>query len=445
MRTSLAGIAYGVVSVALLSACGGGTGSTSTSRDADATTSANASTDVPSPAFALKGSLRYLQRIALPPDSTVIVEVRDSTGGAEDGPVVAEQRIALDGRQVPIPFELTVPPGALQAGRSYSLRGGVLVGGRPAWATDAVPLPAAGGDADLGELMLEPFTFVAFGTTFRCGEETLQYGIVDDAPSLVVGSETFTLREVPAASGAKYEAVGDATTSFWNKGERALVSVRGRELPECVAAAKGTPARDFVARGNEPGWRVDIGERIRVNADYGQTQFEVATPAADAVPGGRRYTVAGATPFIVTVLDRPCADNMTGMPHPNTVEFVLGGRTLRGCGGEPASLLTGAEWTVTALDGAAVKDGAKGTLQFGDDGRVSGRAFCNQFNAAYALTGEGLSFSKAASTMMACEPEVSELERKFHATLGAVGSFEIASDGQLVLKAPGAGSITARR
>lgn len=408
-------------------------------------------------ALTLRGSLTYLQRVALPPDAVAMVELRDAADAAGVGPVVGEERIELGGRQVPIPFDLTVTGDRLQANRSYALRGGILVSGRPTWVTEPVPVTARGGQFDLGELRLAPYTAVAFPTVFRCGEERVQFGFVDNEPSLMAGGKTYTLREVVSASGARYAAIGDATTGFWSKGDRARVTLGGRELPECVpdidapvAPASATPpaaaaAASFVARGNEPGWRVEVGERLKVSADYGKTTLDFPAPPAQSIQGGRRYVVTGATPVALTVLDRACADDMTGMPHPNTTELALGDRRLRGCGGDPASLLRGAEWTVTALDGQPVTEPARGTLRFGDDGRVAGRAFCNAFTAAYTLTGEGLSFTRAASTMMACAPGVSSLESKFNATLAAVSAFEIAPDGSLVLKAPNGQTIAARR
>ncbi|MGB2818995.1 MAG: YbaY family lipoprotein, partial [Burkholderiaceae bacterium] len=52
----------------------------------------------------IRGELTYRTRIALAPDSVAVVELTRP----QDGRVLAEQRIALEGRQVPIPFELKV-------------------------------------------------------------------------------------------------------------------------------------------------------------------------------------------------------------------------------------------------------------------------------------------------------------------------------------------------
>jgi heat shock protein HslJ len=207
------------------------------------------------------------------------------------------------------------------------------------------------------------------------------------------------------------------------------------------------PLAAFTATGHEPGWRLDIvGGRITLAADYGATRITLPSPPGTAVPNGRTYAgKTGHHHVTVTILDGPCADAATGMPHPNTVEVVLDGRTLRGCGGDPASLLRATAWVVESLDGAAVRGGAPITLRFGDDGRVAGSASCNSFNARYAITGDGLEISQAAATMKACLPDVMTQEGAFLNALGAVERFETTAAGGLVLHAANSRRIVARR
>ncbi len=69
----------------------------------------------------IRGELASRARIALPPDAIAIVELTRP----QDGRVIAEQRIALDGRQAPIAFELRVQRAALRGDTGYALRGAV--------------------------------------------------------------------------------------------------------------------------------------------------------------------------------------------------------------------------------------------------------------------------------------------------------------------------------
>ena len=51
-------------------------------------------------------ALSYRTRIALPPNARAIVELR--AGSTDDGPVIAEYRMELKGKRVPLPFQLVV-------------------------------------------------------------------------------------------------------------------------------------------------------------------------------------------------------------------------------------------------------------------------------------------------------------------------------------------------
>jgi heat shock protein HslJ len=147
----------------------------------------------------------------------------------------------------------------------------------------------------------------------------------------------------------------------------------------------------------------------------------------------------------VKTLDAVCVDSMTGMPHPLRVQAWVGGRELSGCGGDPASLLQGAEWTVDEIAGAPLVKDSSVTLNFGTDGSLSGASSCNRFMTGYELTGEGLSIKQGAGSMMMCEDPLMAQEGAFLALLAAVNRFEIAPDGALHLKAADGRSIRARR
>ena len=160
----------------------------------------------------------------------------------------------------------------------------------------------------------------------------------------------------------------------------------------------------LTARGNEPGWSLTIGAvEIELVADYGATRSTYPRPAAKSTGNATRYVVADAD-LTITLVEQPCADNMSGMFYPLTVTVEQPEGVLSGCGGEPASLLLGPEWEVESIGGGRLIGGSSVTLAFDEGGRVSGVASCNRYLASYELTGEGLSIAGGASTMMACEP-----------------------------------------
>jgi OmpA-OmpF porin, OOP family len=71
---------------------------------------------------------------------------------------------------------------------------------------------------------------------FVCGTENIAFGHVGARAVLTTNSGSFDLRPVTTASGAKYVTVIDSTTSFWNKGDKATLEIKGKKLPECKAA-----------------------------------------------------------------------------------------------------------------------------------------------------------------------------------------------------------------
>lgn len=69
---------------------------------------------------------------------------------------------------------------------------------------------------------------------FVCGTENISFGHVGDRAVLTTSLGSLDLRPVTTASGAKYVAVTDSTTSFWNKGEKGTLKLKGKKYPECT-------------------------------------------------------------------------------------------------------------------------------------------------------------------------------------------------------------------
>jgi putative lipoprotein len=93
---------------------------------------------------------------------------------------------------------------------------------------------------------------------------------------------------------------------------------------------------DFRGIGQEPGWIIDIyGEdRIVLLLDYGETLVVLPRPAPTyPAEGATRFeTQSGAHTASITIRRAPCADAMSGEAYPASVDVVIDGRTLRGCG-----------------------------------------------------------------------------------------------------------------
>jgi len=213
--------------------------------------------------------------------------------------------------------------------------------------------------------------------------------------------------------------------------------------PDTTAALEPLAA-PYRAHGNEPFWALEIGAQSMLFHTAEGDSILVPLPAPGRVEGGRRYT-AEAPPLTATILERPCADGMSGMPYPHTVTVTAGGVEYAGCGGDPAALLTGVAWRVESIGGASVIDTIEVTLHFTADGRVAGKASCNSYTAGYRLSGEGLAISEAVMTRMACAPPRMAQEQRFIEVLRAVERFEVDPTGALVLHAADGRSVLARR
>lgn len=205
--------------------------------------------------------------------------------------------------------------------------------------------------------------------------------------------------------------------------------------------------RALRAHGNEPAWSLDIDEALRFESGRLHVQGPAAPLSADGAL--TRYAAALrdraiAVTVEVVVVPGLCRDSLRGMPYPLHVEVAVDERRFRGCGGEPAALLRGGEWVVTALAGSPVEPTAA-TLHFGDDGRLAGRTACNAYRTTYRLTGEALGVGRSATTRMACPPPQMAQEQRFLEILHGVRRFDLGEDGSLLLIDGEGRQIRARR
>lgn len=270
-----------------------------------------------------------------------------------------------------------------------------------------------------------------------CGDREASATFAGDSAVAIIDGQRVVLRRVASASGARYADPADSTTMLWNHAPETTVTIRGDSLPTCVEAAQAP----FIARGNEPGWMLTLDSAAATLVhSYG------ADTVSGAVTSRKRMgatTVVEAGLVSITVRDEPCADASTGMPHPAAVSVTTGSTTLTGCGGNPASLLQGEEWTVVMI-GSDTTQAPAPTLTFFRSGRVAGSTSCNRLSGSYTVGGEGLSLGPAATTKRACGPPAGEQESRFLDAWGRVSRFEVAGAG-LTLFAGDAPVVTAVR
>lgn len=91
------------------------------------------------------------------------------------------------------------------------------------------------------------------------------------------------------------------------------------------------------------------------------------------------------------------------------------------------------QWRVEDVDHAGVVDGAEVTIEFGADGKLSGRSACNRYGGDYSYAGGVLTTGSLFSTKMACAPALMDLEAKFLNRLEGALTASMENDGAVSL------------
>lgn len=101
----------------------------------------------------VSGSISYLQRVALPPDSDVIVQLRDVSRVDAKAGILAEQRFTTRS-QVPLPFELMVEPAKIDPRMRYAVAARIERGGKLMFINDKLYPVLTQGHANRVEMVL---------------------------------------------------------------------------------------------------------------------------------------------------------------------------------------------------------------------------------------------------------------------------------------------------
>lgn len=210
--------------------------------------------------------------------------------------------------------------------------------------------------------------------------------------------------------------------------------MRLRVAAATLAGLLGTAqasAESLVARGNEPFWRLEIGADSLTFEPMGEPAVTAPIETRSVADGHPRIVAGGIE---VTVIERLCADTMTGMAFPVGVEISYGGKRFLGCGGDTMTAIEGG-WRIVRIEGDPPPDDATITVEFSRDGKVSGKSGCNSFFGDYTLSGEGLAFGPLGGSFMACAPPVMETEQRVLGLLKKVTRVTPGENAQLRLMA----------
>lgn len=165
------------------------------------------------------------------------------------------------------------------------------------------------------------------------------------------------------------------------------------------------------------------GLRVPVAMEGAYKELETAYSARRSEPGAPLFvTVEGAMSMKA---------GMEGAPRRTlTVSRFVAAWPGETCERNKANArLTETYWKIATLKGAAVQ-AAENTREpnivFHGGGRFAATAGCNRITGGYEAKGRSIRIGPAASTMMACPPQLAERERALTQALAAVRSYAIA-------------------
>ena len=190
----------------------------------------------------LRGTVTYLERVALLPGSVVRVTLQKASRADAPAEVVDSRTVTTTGENGPIPFTLAYDPAQIDPRHRYTVRAEIWDGaGGLLWTSDtAYPVITKGALGDAVEIVVRrvssftggmPSTESGQTFEFTCtppdGEVftfAARFGTSEVGLTLPArfGGRRLVLPQTRAASGARFEAGG---VLFWNKGDEALLQV----------------------------------------------------------------------------------------------------------------------------------------------------------------------------------------------------------------------------
>jgi uncharacterized lipoprotein YbaY len=143
----------------------------------------------------LTGTVTYLQRIALPPEAVIIVQLVDVSLADAPAQIVAEQVITAGGQQPPFNFELDYKPLEIESNHAYAVQARIEVEGQLRF-INTTRYPVLTQDAPEGgvEVIVEP---VAEGSA--SGAEACAAVPVNSSQEMPPGRDNYDAYEEGAA------------------------------------------------------------------------------------------------------------------------------------------------------------------------------------------------------------------------------------------------------
>jgi putative lipoprotein len=109
------------------------------------------------------GTVSYLVRMALPPTAVIQVQLQDVSLADAPAKVIAEDKISLDDRPVPVPFSLSFDGTKIEQGHAYSVSAQIRVNGELRFISDKAYPVVTRGNPNHVDVIVKPVTPTATG------------------------------------------------------------------------------------------------------------------------------------------------------------------------------------------------------------------------------------------------------------------------------------------
>ncbi len=145
---------------------------------------------------AVSGTLTYRDRMALPANAVVTVQIAEVPTAGRSGLVIAEQRFTTNGAQPPFRYNIPYDSARIDAAKQYTVQANIKLGGQVRYSTNTVyrVISRGAGVVDIN-LTLAPSPNRLPNTN---GSAML---LIVAAVALLAAGASFTLRRIFTASG----------------------------------------------------------------------------------------------------------------------------------------------------------------------------------------------------------------------------------------------------
>ena len=102
----------------------------------------------------VSGTIAYRERVALPPNAAIEVKVQDVSLQDAAAKTIAETVFSPEGKQVPLPFQLSYNPADINQAHSYQVRANISVNGKLMFtSTTAYPVITHGASSQVAIML----------------------------------------------------------------------------------------------------------------------------------------------------------------------------------------------------------------------------------------------------------------------------------------------------